>query len=192
MAFPMYTQGEIKSTVASMNIGDYIAAEYMTDAYSSVGEINAFGEVSVDLTDFSSENLMGVIYYMKMDKGLLVPCCLMGNTLSYYNLAFDGYIHGKKITLNDQDFLWRLPNAKEFELMRSNLGGVIDVDHKADQFGSGNEWVNNINYQGYGGVMNVSSNPNTAPSFVATNTTTNSFRLVLSYVDNPNSTDLYH
>ena len=192
MAFPMYTQGEIRTTVASMNIGDYIAAEYMTDAYNTIGSINTFGEVDAELTDFSSDNLMGVVYYMKLDKGLLMPCCQMGNTLSYYNLAFDGYIHGTIVTLNDQDFLWRLPTAREFELMRTNLGGVIDVDHKTDQFGSGNEWVSNINYQGYGGTMNVSSNPNTVPSFVATNTTTNSFRLVLSYVDNNKSTDLYH
>lgn len=121
-----------------------------------------------------------------------MPCCVMGNTLSYYNLAFDGYIHGKKITLNDQDFLWRLPTAREFNLMCTNLGGVIDADYRTQQFGSGDEWVSNMNYQGYGGVMNVSSNPDTDPSFVATNNTTKSFRLVLSYIDNPNSTDLYH
>lgn len=192
MAFPMYTQGEIRTDVASMNIGDFIAAEYTTNAYSEVGEINTFGEVSSELTDYSSDNLMGVIYYMKMDKGLLVPCCQMGNTLSYYNLAFNNLIHGTIITLNDQDFLWRLLSEKEFNLMRTNLGGVIDVNHKADQFGSGNEWVSNINYQSYGGVMNVASNAGTVPTFVATNTTTNAFRLALSYVDNPNSTDLYH
>ena len=110
MAFPMYTQGEFKSTVASMNIGDYIAAEYMNTGYNAIGEITVLGDVSSDLTDYSPENYMdGVIYYMKLDKGLLMPCCQMGNTLSYYNLAFEGLIHGKVITLNDQNFLWRLP-----------------------------------------------------------------------------------
>lgn len=196
MAFPMYTQGEFKSTVASMNIGDYIAAEYTNTAYNAIGTIAAFGDVNSELADYTSENYTdGVIYYMKLDKGLLMPCCQMGNTLSYYNLASEGLIHGKVITLNDQNFLWRLPTSREFNLMCSTLGGVLDYDHRVDQFGSGNEWVSDINNSAQGGYCNVSNystNNINAPSFAATNVTVNAFRLVLSYVDNPNSTDLYH
>ena len=190
MSFPMYTQGELKATIESMNIGDYIAAEYETTAYTKVGTINALGDVNPDLADYSSSNLNGIVYFMKLDKGLLVPCHQLGNGISYYTLAGENYVYGKKITLNSKDFMLRLPTSNEFKLMGSSLGGVLDNTHATDQFGSGAELVANINKEAKNGTMNVSSI--SSVTYVATNTTTSAFRLVLGYVDNPNSTDLYH
>ena len=86
--------------------------------------------------------------------------------------------------------MFRLPTSNEFKLMGSSLGGILDNTHAADQFGSGAELVANINKDAKNGTMNVSSI--SSVTYVATNTTTSAFRLVLSYVDNPNSTDLYH
>jgi hypothetical protein len=82
-------------------------------------------------------------------------------------------------------------------LMMGNLGGVIDADHRAEQFGDGilnvNEWVSNIAYDTKGGYFNLNGSQSaTAPSFIANGTTTLYFRLVLGYVDNDKSTDLYH
>jgi hypothetical protein len=82
-------------------------------------------------------------------------------------------------------------------LMMGNLGGVIDPDHRADQFGDGtlnvNEWVSNIAYDTKGGYFNLNGSQSaTAPTFIANSTTTLYFRLVLGYVDNDKSTDLYH
>lgn len=198
MGIPAYTQGELKNTVAEMNIGDYIAAQYTTLNYGALGTISNLGTVDTEtLEDYSSENLDGVIYLMKMAKGLLVSTSRLGNSLSYYQLSGQGLINGAKVTLDETDYLLRLPTFKEFMLMMGNLGGVIDSDHRAEQFGDGtiniNEWVSNIAYDTKGGYFNLNGSQSaTAPSFVANTTTTLYFRLVLSYVDNDKSTDLYH
>jgi hypothetical protein len=198
MGIPAYTQGELKTTVAGMNIGDYIAAQYTTQNYGALGTISNLGTVDTEtLDDYSSENLDGVIYLMKMAKGLLVSTSRLGNSLSYYQLSGQGLINGAKVTLNETDYLLRLPTFKEFMLMMGNLGGVIDPDHRAEQFGDGtlnvNEWVSNIAYDTKGGYFNLNGSQSaTAPTFIANNTTTLYFRLVLGYVDNDKSTDLYH
>lgn len=198
MGIPAYTQGELKTTVAEMNIGDYIAAQYTTQNYGALGTISNLGTVDTEtLDDYSSENLDGVIYLMKMAKGLLVSTSRLGNSLSYYQLSGQGLINGAKVTLDETDYLLRLPTFKEFMLMMGNLGGVIDSDHRAEQFGDGtlnvNEWVSNIAYDTKGGYFNLNGSQSaTAPTFIANNTTTLYFRLVLGYVDNDKSTDLYH
>lgn len=198
MAIPAYTQGTLKTTVSDMNIGDYIAAQYTTQNYGALGAISNLGTVDTKtLKDYSSTNLDGVIYLMKMAKGLLVSTSRLGNSLSYYQLSGQGLVSGKKITLNETNYLLRLPTFKEFMLMMGNLGGVIDSDHRAEQFGDGainvSEWVSNIGSDTSGGYFNLNSSQTaTAPSFITNTNTTLYFRLVLGYVDNNKSTDLYH
>ena len=204
MAIPAYTQGELKTTVAEMNIGDYIAAQYTTTNFATaLGTISNLGTVDTDtLNDFSNTNLDGVIYLMKMAKGLLVSTSRLGSTLTYYQLSGMGLMSGKKITLDDAtntgvEYLLRIPTFKEFMLMMGNLGGVIDPDNRAAQFGDGsinvNEWVSNIRYDLYGGYYNLnSSQTGTVPNFTSNTYTSCYYRLVLGYVDNDKSTDLYH
>lgn len=198
MAIPAYTQGTLKTTVSDMNIGDYIAAQYTTQNYGALGTISNLGTVDTKtLKDYSSTNLDGVIYLMKMAKGLLVSTSRLGNSLSYYQLSGQGLVSGKKITLNETNYLLRLPTFKEFMLMMGNLGGVIDSDHRAEQFGDGtinvSEWVSNIGSDTSGGYFNLNSSQTaTAPSFTTNTNTTLYFRLVLGYVDNNKSIDLYH
>lgn len=188
------TQGILRSTVSSMNVGDYIAARYNTSATNVIGTISELGTVDTDMVDeWSTDNLNGVIYFVKIARAKLlctIPTLLSG-TFKMFNDV--NMVSGKKVTFGNTDFLITVPASRDLDnLYTSKLGGVIYGDVKTVFNGSTLEITKTISGISGNALSIVGFNWNTGGTSDATVTQTGTVRFMLEYVDSNLSSDLFH
>jgi len=188
------TQGGLQTTVAAMNIGDYIAARYVTASMTSHGTFSEIGTVDTAIVPvFTSSVLDGYVYLMKISKGLLVSLTQLYSGVNYATMNAVNRIYGSKVTVGDRDYLVRVPNINEYIMMAGTLGGKIDVADRYTNFNTTSALYEVIqeNYNlGEGGWL-FSVTPATSANASAY-ATARYARLVLEYAEDTKCTDLYH
>lgn len=195
MAAPK-TNGTLKPKVSEMEIGDYIAATYTTTALTAIGSFSQIGNVPSDQPEFSSTNLTGTVYLMKIAKGILICTALnmSGTGITYNVLNKANMIAGHKVMIDDQAFLVRVPSVQELNIANSTIGGLMDTADRYTNFNTTSttaELVQDLYTSGTAaGMYKWATTPGTSANGAAG--ACSAARFVLTYVDNPNSTDLFH
>ena len=196
MAIPV-TQGKLQTSISSMALGDYIAARYTTTAMASNGNFSEIGTVdTATVRPFSSTNLDGYVYLIKIAKGVLMPNCRLYSSITYATLNADNRIYGKKVTIGGKDFLLRVPKINEAIAACGTLNGTLDLADRGVNFGvntgSGSDVeIIQENYNLSQGVFQWSTVPATINNASAKAAAAFA-RLVLEYPDDVKCTDLYH
>lgn len=190
------TQGKLQTKIASMSIGDYIAARYTTSAMTANGTYSQIGTVdTTTVNPFSSTNLDGYVYLIKIAKGVLVPNVRNCTGVTYTALNADNRIYGKKITIDTQDFLIRVPKIEECLKMGSILDGMLDIANVAANFGvtaSTTDYeIVQENFNLTQGVFQFGTLPAVAANAVASATAT-AARFVLTFAEDSKCTNLYY
>jgi len=192
MSVPI-TQGLLRTTVASMNIGDYIAARYTASAITTIGTYSQIGTVdTTTVAAFSSTNLDGYLYLIKIAKGLLVPNIRNMTGATYNVLNLGNSIYGNKVTIDTRDYLVRVPTIAECTAMMGTLNGTVAVGDMATNFGAtaASTEIIQENFNLTQGIYRFTS-PASASNGIASATATNA-RLVLEYADDSKCTDVFH
>lgn len=191
------TEGKVQTTVAAMNIGDYIAARYTTTAMTAHGTFSEIGTVNTATVPvFSSTALDGYVYLMKVAKGLLVSLTQLYSGVTYSVLNASNRIYGQKATIGDRDYLIRVPKINEYVAICGNLDGKLDTTDMIANLnlpnsGTGVYEVIQENYNlGEGGIQ-FTTLPVTS-SNASAYATARYARLVLEYAEDSKCTDLYH
>ena len=197
------TGGKLQTKVSDMLIGDYIAARYTTASATGAGTYSQIG--TVDTTTVPELNVQastpvldGYLYLIKIAKGVLVPnkklfaAAGIAAATFYSAMNSDNLIYGKKVTIDTQDFLMRVPNMDECSSMCSTLNGLLLTDNRFINFCNGvstdrYEFIQE-NYNTAVGIFDM----NTVPGAFSSTTGAMNARLVLTYSDDAKCTDLFH
>ena len=195
MAIPV-TQGKLQTSISSMALGDYIAARYTTTAMTSNGNFSEIGTVDTSTVQpFSSTNLDGYVYLIKIAKGVLMPNCRLYSSITYAALNIDNRIYGKKVTIGGKDFLLRVPKINEAIAACGTLNGALDITDRTANFGvtmsTADAEIIQENYNLTQGLFQWAWSPATI-SNAGANANASPARLVLEYSDDIKCTDLYH
>lgn len=211
MAEPV-TYGKLQTNVSDMIIGDYIAARYTTEALATPGSFSELGTVDVDNTPLwhkTNNPTNGVVYFIKIAPGILMCNSLVIQSITFNNINAANLISGNVVTIGDTKFLVRVPSKAELRSASTNLNGMTDgtiINIINNFFADGeytssnvptNEMCSNI-LANSSVIQSMSCNwrgaalPLLNTVFTYGNDTARPARLVLEYVDNPNSTDLFH
>ena len=192
------TQGKLQSVVSNMAVGDYITAKYTTTANNVAGTFSEIGTadttgVALDLFN-AAPVLSGYLYLIKVAKGILVPNCeLIRATAAatlYASLNTSNYIYGQKITIGSTDFLVHVPQISILTKAAGTLDGMVATTDVSTNFLGG---LANTTAELVQENYNISAGAFTWSTAAAAASTASIYaRLVLEYVDNSKSTDLYH
>ena len=192
------TQGKLQSVVSNMAVGDYIAAKYTTTANNVAGTFSEIGTadttgVALDLFN-AAPVLSGYLYLTKVAKGILVPNCeLITATAAatlYASLNTSNYIYGQKITIGSTDFLVHVPQISILTKAAGTLDGMVATTNVSTNFLGG---LANTTAELVQENYNISAGAFTWSTAAAAASNASIYaRLVLEYVDNSKSTDLYH
>lgn len=191
------TQGKLQTSVAVMAVGDTITARYTTTSMTAHGTFSEIGTANTAvLNQFSSTNLDGYIYLLKIAKGVLVSCSQLYSGVTYSTFNAVNKVYGDKVTIEGRDYLIRLPKISEYIAMCGDLNGMLDPIDRYDNFGVPNSGVGILeviqeNYNLGEGAWSFVTTPATVNNASA-NSTAKYARLVLEYADDPKCTDLYH
>ena len=203
MATPITGGKKLRTKVADMNIGDYIAARYTTTSATGAGSYSEIG--TVDTTKVAELNVQGdtpvldgYVYLIKIAKGVLAPNKKLfaragiAAATFYAALNADNLIYGKKVTIDTKDYLMRVPNMNECIAMTSTLDGAVRVADRYTNFCNGTDGdryeLIQENYNPTPGYADFATTP---ASFSYTTGVINA-RLVLVYNDDAKCTDLFH
>jgi hypothetical protein len=190
------TTGKEQKSIAALQVGDYIAASYTTDAAKNPGTFNAIGTVDTaeELFNAADANkLTGKVYLMKIAPGCLLCTTMNVRGTNFATLNKANLISGKKVKIGGRDFLMRVPTGRELVLAGGSLHGMMSGDNRYQNFDTAanvNELIQELN-----NVTPRFFNFNTYPATYATNVGTNDqaqARFVLCYVDNNQSVDVFH
>ena len=188
------TQGGLQTTVAAMNIGDYIAARYITTAMTAHGTFSEIGTVDTGTVPvFTSSALNGYVYLMKISKGVLVSLTQLYSGVTYATMNAVNRIYGSKVTIGGRDYLVRVPNINEYITMAGTLGGKLDVADRYTNFNTTSALYEVVqeNYNLTEGGWLFTVTPATAANSSAY-ATARYARLVLEYAEDSKCVDLYH
>lgn len=185
------TNGSAKTTVTSMEVGDYIPCVYTTTAMTEIGTFSTIGTAGT--ADFSSTNLAGTVNLMKIDIGLLMCMSFNMTGTVYKTINAANLIAGKKVTIDGTDYIMRVPTTAELNLANSTLDGMLNTDNRYTNFGTSSSTKEMIqeNYNLTGGYYTWNTTPGVAGN-AASGDSARSVRFVLEYVDNDKSTDVFH
>lgn len=192
MAAPK-TKGVLRTKLEEMEIGDYIAATYTTSAMTAIGTFSELGNVPDDQEEFTSTNLKGTVYLMKVDMGLLLCTNRTMAGVQYAVLNKANLIAGKKVELDGHDFIKRVPSIEELNKANSTMDGLMDTADRYTNFGTSVGSTEMI--QEHFNMTPGSYTWNTTPGVVGNATasdTARAVRFVLAYCDNAKSTDVFH
>ena len=188
------SQGSIKTSVTEMNVGDYIAARYVTTAMTTPGTFSELGTVDTStVANFSSTQLDGVVYFMKVAKGVLMCTTLTCSGVTYSVMNKLNLIYGSKVTLASKDFLLRVPNTSEFTSANSTMNGMVSTDDRYTNFGTaaGTKEIIQENYCLTPGYYTWNTTPGDTTNY-ASGDNSRFARMVLVYPEDSKCTDLYH
>lgn len=193
------TQGSIKTSIDSMDIGDYIAANYTTTDAKTFGTFSNFGSVDTgdtSLAQFSISGsvLTGVVYLMKIDTGTLITNNVLFSGIVYKDMNTANLIVGIPQTIGGKNVLLRIPTIKELCTADSTLGGILDI---ADAFTNFDTAAANLelvqeNFNLSQGLFTWSNTASATTSNAAANTATAYGRIVLLYPESSKATDVFH
>lgn len=193
------TQGKLQTSLANMAVGDYIAAKYTTTAntvaggFTDIGTVDTTAVAALDLFN-ATPVLTGYLYLIKVAKGVLVPDCeLITATAAatlYAALNTSNYIYGQKLTIGSTDFLVHVPQISVLTKAAGTLDGMIATTDVSTNFLGG---LANTTAELVQENYNLSAGAFTWSTAAAAASTANIYaRLILEYVDNTKSIDLYH
>ena len=99
MAVPS-TTGSLRTTLASMNIGDYIAFNYDTTATGVAGVVSNIGTatgIEIPTSGIAIPNVTNgnLAYFLKVREGMCISDRVVQNSISYNTLNSAKYIEGK-------------------------------------------------------------------------------------------------
>ena len=190
------TTGKEQKSIADLQVGDYIAASYTTDAAKNPGTFNAIGTVDAAEELFNAADttkLTGKVYLMKIAPGCLICTTMNVRGTNFATLNKANLISGKKVKIGERDFLMRVPTGLELVLAGSSLHGMMSGDDRYQNFDTAASVYELIQ------ELNITDprcfNFNTYPATYATNVATGDqaqARFVLCYVDNSQSVDVFH
>ena len=186
------TNGSMKTTIDSMEVGDYIANTYTTTAMTALGTLGSFGTAGT--AELSSTNLSAAtVYFTKIDIGLLICNFPIMSGATYKTVNALNLIAGKKITIDGKDFIMRVPTAAELNLANSTLDGMLDTNNRYTNFNTATNVHEMIqeNYNLTGGYYQWNNTPGGTSNYASGDAARN-VRIVLEYVDNAKSTDVFH
>lgn len=133
------TTGRLFTSLAGMEVGDYIVCNYQASS-GAVGTFHNLGgspTIEIPVTGTATPN--GSFYFIKVDKGLLIADRVVQRSISWATLNTGKLIQGLPLSLVDG-----IGNTVEC-LIRSLTGGVA----YADQNGNRHTDVNIRQYGGY-------------------------------------------
>lgn len=188
------TQGSLKTSVDSMKIGDMIVARYTTTAMTVPGTFSQLGTADVTaLAAFSSTNLDGFLYLMKVAKGVLMPSPLLMSGITYAVLNKVNLIYGNKVTLGTKDFIMRVPTTTELNAANSTMGGMVSTDDRYTNFGTAasQQEIIQENYALTPGYYVWNTTPGGSGNY-ASGDAARYARLVLVYPEDSKCTDVFH
>jgi len=186
------TNGSMKTTIDSMEVGDYIANTYTTTAMTALGTLGSFGTAGT--AELSSTNLSAAtVYFTKIDIGLLICNFPIMSGATYKTVNALNLIAGKKITIDGKDFIMRVPTTAELNLANSTLDGMLDINNRYANFNTAASVSEMIqeNYNLTGGYYQWNNTPGSTSNYASGDAARN-VRIVLEYVDNAKSTDVFH
>ena len=187
------TQGKLQTAIADMAVGDYITAKYTTTAMNTHGTFSDIGTVdTTQISAFSSSNLTGYLYLIKIAKGILCPNARLYSGVTYSTMNADNRIYGKKVTIGSRDFLIRVPRLSEYLKMNGTLDGKIAVADVNNNFGVNTAATEYEVIQENNNLGQMVFLFNTSGGASSANATACYARCILEYVDDPKCTDLYH
>lgn len=91
------TNGQEKSNLADMQIGDYIACEYTASSYVCGNFANLGNAIKNEIPIGASATPDGKFYFIKADTGLLIADRVVQHGISWDTLNKSGFIEGKVI-----------------------------------------------------------------------------------------------
>lgn len=95
MAAPA-TSGRLVTTLTGMNIGDYIACQYVVSTSGSVGTFsNLGGTVGTEIPVSGSATPNGWFYFIKVDRGLLIADRPVQSNITWDTLNTTKFIQGE-------------------------------------------------------------------------------------------------
>ncbi|MGG1444818.1 hypothetical protein ABE354_22720 [Brevibacillus laterosporus] len=126
------TNGELRTIIESMNIGDYIPCTYIA-TNNKIGRFENLGiitgeELSVELPFTSLVNPNGFFYFLKADNGLLIADRVVQCEISWQSINQGKCIEGLTITLGSMK-----------GRIRSLSGGTQSLPNKG-AYPESNEW----------------------------------------------------
>ena len=193
------TQGSIKTSIDSMDIGDYIAANYTTTDAKTLGTFSDFGTVDTGDTSLaqfsiSSSVLTGVVYLMKIDTGTLITNNVLFSGIVYKDMNTANLIVGVPQTIGGKNVLLRIPTIKELCTADSTLGGILDIADAFTNFdtAAANKELVQENFNLSQGLFTWSNTASATTSNAAANTATAYGRIVLLYPESSKATDVFH
>jgi len=97
------TQGQLRTTLEEMNIGDYIPCKYLSGDGGSPGEFVELGiatgeEIPIAINQPIAPN--GLFYFIKVDKGLLIADRVIHTNRTWSQYMSSYYVEGKIISDN--------------------------------------------------------------------------------------------
>lgn len=147
MAVPN-TGGVLRTSIADMQVGDYIACNYSTiNGFYQIGVVNT--EIPLaGVTYSASQNNYGTFYFTKVDKGLLISDRVVSNTISWDQLNALEYIQGKANSLgNKSGSIRSLGGGNSYA---SATGTSDTADAGLGAWPTDNEWDTYIAKKDYG------------------------------------------
>lgn len=100
MAQPNIPGGTLRTTLAEMNVGDYIPCEYVSAVANTAGTFSQLGtSTATDLSTVASTTPNGRFYFIKVDTGLLIADRVVQTGVSWNVLNAVGYIQGTYFNL---------------------------------------------------------------------------------------------
>lgn len=144
------TFGVFCSDITKMRIGDYTCAMYALDTtddplsaaqreevnnqtgngshYYYLGKFSQLGTADQNTPEFNvignvnSHVTNGLVWLVKVKKGVLMPTQILGRgnyaTMGYYF----GLVNGRKITIDNRDFVMQLPSVDDYQALVSDMG----------------------------------------------------------------------
>jgi hypothetical protein len=144
MAVPA-TTGQLRTSLAEMEIGDYIPMHYVYSGANSYYEFTTGSKAEANYIGYTnaSGNVARYHWYMiKVDKGLLVADRVGTHTVSWNELNIISYIQGKKFTISGEEGVLRTigggnayADAQGNPTFDANISiGAWPVDNEWDRF----------------------------------------------------------
>lgn len=195
------TQGIELKDLAKMAPGDIIKVQYTTTNMSTPGSITKIGNVETSIDEFSDTNLTGWVYFIKLDKGVLMSTKCLMSEVTFDTVNSANLIAGNPITLTvlnneveeEKQFLVRIPTIAELNLANSTLNGMLDTAERYDNFNTAADQKEVIqeHYATTGGSYTWNTTPGVAAN-AASGDDARFARLVLVYPESSKSTDVFH
>lgn len=192
-------QSNLKDTIDDMQIGDYIAAKYVTTDVKTLGTFSDIGNIDLgDPTnaqfDVATPTLDGYIYLTKIDTGVLITNHLLFSGVVYLNMNKQNLIAGVPTTIGSKQFLVRVPSIKELMKADSTLDGIVDIADAPANFGTTitNKEIVQENFNLSQGLFTWSNTASATTANAAAGTAAAYARLVLIYSESNKTTDVFH